>query len=756
VRLRVVRPPLGPLTYGWRRPTIVMPQALVSSCSHEAIKLLVAHELVHVRRGDAWIGLLQVIAGVVWWFHPLVWWANRRIAFERERCCDEEVVAGLACQPACYVRGLMSVLELKRQLRPLPALPGVRAFEINKQRLEHLMSNQQFLPRMPRRYWLLLLAGILLIGPGAKAPTENATDAPTPLRVTPLISPNGQRIAYGQVAVGANGQQRVRIIVGNVDGSNRRALPIETEAVDEVQWYGNDRIAYVTRHGQDGYLLMDFNGKPAGRLTMPAGCDSYFHQCLSPDGRWIAYCGNYAGIPTEVNTEQARRDFLEAHPQIKQQHGLFAVNLENQTVKHLLAETVANQPAWSADSKYLAAGIGHYVASYPLVIVNVETGEVQKPDVKAVGVSWSPAGTHLAMTTEVVRGGSWRGGIPLDGALGVWDVSMSKRTLVSPPGANVSVKEPYSWILSGSHSPVWSGDGKWIAYQRSESATQDGRREQRQELWIVRSDGSEGRKVLNHAVRDLAWSPDGRTLVWVAEGRLGRTDLELDATALGPTPAAPDGAFCIEGRVIDHRGQPLEGVAVRVARGMGSLHSTQPVMTGADGRYRIHFGPGMHSEGANAQFAIASAHKAGWYEKGLGRQGNLGMANYKPKGFNEQDWQVAGMVYPGNPYRLDFTMHPAAKADVQLVDRDGKPLAQYHVRLTGDLLYPASSVLSSGKTDKEGRLTIDNVPLATFWFTVGSRRAEYKTAPIAFDAAEPVRLRLIYDDLAGTLTAERL
>lgn len=756
VQLRVVCQPLGPVTFGWRRPTIILPQALVSSSPPDALELLVAHELIHVRRGDTWIGLLQLIAGGLWWFHPLIWWANRQIAYERERSCDEEVVAGLACQPTSYARSLMSVLELKQQLRPLAALPGVRAFEINKQRLEHIMLNHdRFQPRMPRRYWLLLIAGALLIVPGAKAPAELNADPDAPLRVTRLVSPDRKQIAYGQTAVAANGQQQVRIIVGNIDGGNRRALPIDAEAIDEVQWYGSDRIAYVTSHGQDGYSLMDLDGKPAGRLTMPAGCDSSFHQCLSPDGRWIAYCGGYAEVPADVVMEEARRAYLKAHPEIKQQYGLFAVNLKEQTVKHLVEETMGNLPAWSADSKYLAGGIGAYVSSYPLVIVNVETGEVQKPDVKGVGVAWSPTGSHLAMTTDVVGGGSWLGGIPMDGALGVWERAAGRRTVVSVPGSNVSNKEPYSWVYSGSHSPVWSADGKWLAYRHSESATRDGRQERREEVWIVRSDGGDGRKVLNHAVSELAWSPDGKMLLWVSEGRFGRTDLELDATALGPTPAAPAGAFCIEGRVTDQRGQPLPGVAIHVSRGMGTLFSTAPVISDADGRYRVHFGPGMLSQGANMQCAIASARKPGWYEKNLCRDGNLAMANYKPKGFDEQDWKVAGIVYPGNPYRVDFTMLPATGAEVQLVDRAGKPLAQFELSLTGDRLYPGSSVLWSGKTDENGRATIDSVPLEKFWFSVGSRRAGYKTDKIAFEATSPLRLRLVYDDLAGTLTLQR-
>jgi beta-lactamase regulating signal transducer with metallopeptidase domain len=182
VRLLLVNEPLGPMTFGWMRPAIIVPEQLIVGRPAAEVEPLLAHELIHVRRGDALVGLLQLAAQCVWWFHPLVWWANREIGRERERCCDEEVVAGLACPPATYARSLLNVLELKRQLRWLGPLPGLRPFEVTKQRLERLMTHSaEFRPRMPRAYWLLLLAGVLVIGPGgslARSTEESPANAP--------------------------------------------------------------------------------------------------------------------------------------------------------------------------------------------------------------------------------------------------------------------------------------------------------------------------------------------------------------------------------------------------------------------------------------------------------------------------------------------------------------------------------------------------------------------------------------------------
>jgi Tol biopolymer transport system component len=580
--------------------------------------------------------------------------------------------------------------------------------------------------------------------------------------VSQLVSPDRQRVAYGQIAVGPNGDQKVRIIVGNVDGSQRRALPIDAEAVDEVQWYGNDRIAYVTKHGEDGYQLIDLEGKPAGELRMPPGCDSYFHQCLSPDGKTIAFCGNYAKIDQRFESVDERLQYFEDHPEVEQAHGLFLADLTTQSVKQALDKTVANLPAWSPDSKYLACGVGHYVKDYPLVIIERESGESRRSEAKGTAAAWSPDSRRLAIVTDVVKGGSWLGGIPMDGAIGVLDAAnfiqsgQTQLTRVSAPSTNVSVKDPYSWLISGSYGAVWSPDGKRLAYRHGDSSrTAAKAKTKREEVWIVRPDGSEPRKVLNHGAEELAWG-DECTLLWVNEGQFGRIDVDLDgAAALGPTPEVSGNRFAVVGKVTDGEGRPMEGVEVRAATGMGTLHTGAPVKTDAAGRYELHFGPGIWSPegGPDLQAATIYARKAGFYERDLCRNGNLGMANYRPKNLDDADWHFQAIVYPGQPYQLDFVMLPAAQVIVELVNADGEPLADYALKLSGDELYPSSNILESQKTKEGGTAEFDNVPLKPYWFYLG-QRDEIRTTPIDFSKPGAVRYRLTYDDIAGTLTAE--
>lgn len=199
VRLLVTSRPIGPVVFGLLRPTLLLPEPLLSGKTGEQIELIIAHELVHVRRGDVLAGKLQLVAQLVWWFHPLVWWANREACRERERCCDEEVVSGLGCKPVLYARTLLAVLELKRQLRSLIALPGVRPLEVTSRRLEYIMRNSNVYRR--RTFLLSRLifpAGAVLLVPGAgmtfedRPPSGDSADAAINPGAAPQAEPQVQ------------------------------------------------------------------------------------------------------------------------------------------------------------------------------------------------------------------------------------------------------------------------------------------------------------------------------------------------------------------------------------------------------------------------------------------------------------------------------------------------------------------------------------------------------------------------------------
>jgi uncharacterized protein (TIGR03435 family) len=81
----------SPMACGIVRPTIVLPHD-AENWSEEDLTRAFVHELEHVRRGDSVSSCLARAACALYWFHPLVWIAWRRLTLEAERSCDDAVL----------------------------------------------------------------------------------------------------------------------------------------------------------------------------------------------------------------------------------------------------------------------------------------------------------------------------------------------------------------------------------------------------------------------------------------------------------------------------------------------------------------------------------------------------------------------------------------------------------------------------------------------------------------------------------------
>src|SRR5688572_5939828 len=116
VRVLQAQAPAMPMTWGIRRPAILLP-AEADAWPAERRRDVLLHELAHVKRHDFFVQLIARVACAVYWFHPLVWLAATRLREERERACDDHVLRAGAT-PSAYATHL---LEIARGLRAGPA-----------------------------------------------------------------------------------------------------------------------------------------------------------------------------------------------------------------------------------------------------------------------------------------------------------------------------------------------------------------------------------------------------------------------------------------------------------------------------------------------------------------------------------------------------------------------------------------------------------------------------------------------------------
>jgi beta-lactamase regulating signal transducer with metallopeptidase domain len=110
-RLVVGDPAVGPHVVGILRPIIVIPPDLVSDPVLLCPALL--HELAHVRRRDALARLVQLVAGAVFFFWPVVRLASRRLDLAREAACDAWALEMSEVPRPAYARLLVRMAQLQ-------------------------------------------------------------------------------------------------------------------------------------------------------------------------------------------------------------------------------------------------------------------------------------------------------------------------------------------------------------------------------------------------------------------------------------------------------------------------------------------------------------------------------------------------------------------------------------------------------------------------------------------------------------------
>jgi TonB family protein len=110
----------SPVTFGWRRATVLLPTGF-SALSPAAQRSIACHELLHVRRGDWIAALFEEAVRAALWFHPAVWMLLSRLALSREQVIDAEVVR-LTGSRRAYLEALRTI-ALQSGRAAVPGLP---------------------------------------------------------------------------------------------------------------------------------------------------------------------------------------------------------------------------------------------------------------------------------------------------------------------------------------------------------------------------------------------------------------------------------------------------------------------------------------------------------------------------------------------------------------------------------------------------------------------------------------------------------
>ena len=167
-----------PMTWGWRRPVVVLPP-LSADWPEDRLRSVLLHEMAHIKRRDWPAHRFADLACAVYWFHPLVWLTARRLRVETELACDDLVLSS-GIPASDYARHLLEIASA------LPRVSGRSHTAIAMAQTSKIESRLQMIldktrPRRPLARRVLVLALIpasaalitlAILKPDAKAQTS--------------------------------------------------------------------------------------------------------------------------------------------------------------------------------------------------------------------------------------------------------------------------------------------------------------------------------------------------------------------------------------------------------------------------------------------------------------------------------------------------------------------------------------------------------------------------------------------------------
>lgn len=155
-----------PMTWGLVRPFVLVPSAW-RDWTQEQVRLVLLHELSHVKRLDVAYQAIARIACSLYWCHPLVWYALKRLRIEREIACDDCVLMAGA-RPSQYAEQLLNIAR-KCQWTEIPyAVSMAQPSQLENRVRSILDPTRSHLPLTPKvagGTLAISMATLLLLSP---------------------------------------------------------------------------------------------------------------------------------------------------------------------------------------------------------------------------------------------------------------------------------------------------------------------------------------------------------------------------------------------------------------------------------------------------------------------------------------------------------------------------------------------------------------------------------------------------------------
>jgi beta-lactamase regulating signal transducer with metallopeptidase domain len=310
-----------PIVCGVWRPVIILPRG-ASEWSPERLRVVLTHELAHIKRGDCFTQAMTRLVCAAYWFNPLVWIASRRLRVEQELACDDFVLSA-GTKASAYARHLSGIARGTQPARMSPLTAATLAMARRSQIESRLMAildptiqrGSDLGARVAGAAMILLVAVVL----SALQPR------PAGARETVAKAPDATSTDTSAALIAAAHQGRIEEV---------RRLLEQGAGIDSVSGGWNALIA-AAHQGQEqtvGLLLdrgANLEAAPGGRNALVAAAhqgqvetvglllDRGADANAAPDGQSALDAAFHQGHLNVVNVLVERGADIKTHPSVR-------------------------------------------------------------------------------------------------------------------------------------------------------------------------------------------------------------------------------------------------------------------------------------------------------------------------------------------------------------------------------------------------------------------------------------------------------
>ncbi len=156
----------APVTFGFLKPVILLPVALVNQINMQQAETLILHELTHIKANDYLLNWFLIMAENIFFFNPFIILICKKIRLEREKHCDGSVIA-FQYSPILYAETLLHAQYLQQYV-PQYQLAAVTGKKQLLKRIQFFTNSKNFAFQKTNRL-IFSLFTFLLVGTFATA-----------------------------------------------------------------------------------------------------------------------------------------------------------------------------------------------------------------------------------------------------------------------------------------------------------------------------------------------------------------------------------------------------------------------------------------------------------------------------------------------------------------------------------------------------------------------------------------------------------